>query len=67
MMMLTSLGINITPLIAGASVVGLAISFGSQARDQATRLATQVPTMVGMSGARRSREACHERSRHLRF
>ena len=30
-MMLTSLGINITPLIAGASVVGLAISFGSQA------------------------------------
>jgi small-conductance mechanosensitive channel len=30
MMMLTSLGINITPLIAGASVVGLAISFGSQ-------------------------------------
>jgi small-conductance mechanosensitive channel len=31
MMMLTSLGINITPLIAGASVVGLAISFGSQA------------------------------------
>jgi small-conductance mechanosensitive channel len=31
MMMLTSLSINITPLIAGASVVGLAISFGSQA------------------------------------
>jgi small-conductance mechanosensitive channel len=31
MMMLTSLGINILPLIAGASVVGLAISFGSQA------------------------------------
>jgi small-conductance mechanosensitive channel len=31
MMILTSLGINITPLIAGASVVGLAISFGSQA------------------------------------
>jgi small-conductance mechanosensitive channel len=31
MMMLTSLGINIAPLIAGASVVGLAISFGSQA------------------------------------
>jgi len=30
MMMLTSLGINIAPLIAGASVVGLAISFGSQ-------------------------------------
>src|SRR6516162_2008567 len=30
MMMLTSLGINITPLIACASVVGLAISFGSQ-------------------------------------
>jgi len=29
-MMLTSLGINITPLIACASVVGLAISFGSQ-------------------------------------
>jgi small-conductance mechanosensitive channel len=31
MMILTSLGINITRLIAGASVVGLAISFGSQA------------------------------------
>jgi small-conductance mechanosensitive channel len=31
MMMLTSLGINITPLMAGATVVGLAISFGSQA------------------------------------
>jgi small-conductance mechanosensitive channel len=31
MMILTSLGINIMPLMAGATVVGLAISFGSQA------------------------------------
>lgn len=30
LMVLTSLGINTTPLIAGASVFGLAISFGSQ-------------------------------------
>jgi small-conductance mechanosensitive channel len=30
LMILTSLGVNITPLVAGASVVGLAISFGSQ-------------------------------------
>jgi small-conductance mechanosensitive channel len=30
LMILTSLGVNITPLIAGASVIGLAISFGSQ-------------------------------------
>ena len=31
LMVLSSLGINTTPLIAGASVLGLAISFGSQA------------------------------------
>ena len=31
LMVLSSLGINTTPLIAGASVIGLAISFGSQA------------------------------------
>ena len=31
LMALSSLGINTTPLIAGASVLGLAISFGSQA------------------------------------
>jgi small-conductance mechanosensitive channel len=30
LMILTSFGVNITPLIAGASVIGLAISFGSQ-------------------------------------
>jgi small-conductance mechanosensitive channel len=30
LMVLSSLGINTTPLIAGASVIGLAISFGSQ-------------------------------------
>jgi small-conductance mechanosensitive channel len=30
LMILTSLGVNITPLVAGASVIGLAISFGSQ-------------------------------------
>lgn len=30
LMVLASLGINTTPLIAGASVIGLAISFGSQ-------------------------------------
>ena len=28
--MLSELGVNITPLIAGASVLGLAVSFGSQ-------------------------------------
>jgi small-conductance mechanosensitive channel len=31
LMILTSLDVNITPVIAGASVIGLAISFGSQA------------------------------------
>ena len=31
LMVLSSLGINTTPLIAGASVLGLAVSFGSQA------------------------------------
>src|SRR6267142_4432092 len=31
LLVLSELGINITPLLAGASVFGLAISFGSQA------------------------------------
>jgi hypothetical protein len=35
-------------------------------RDQATRLATQVPTMKGMSGAERSRDAT-KRGQHSRF
>jgi len=30
LLVLSELGINITPLIAGASVLGLAVSFGSQ-------------------------------------